>query len=106
MDSEWALFKASIAEAAATSCGWKVVGVYHGGNPRARWHTPAVREAVRQKKEAFRVWLACGSPDSAEGYQQARWSRMQKLRCGRRLEKPWRRTFGWPQRGSDKPSVG
>lgn len=34
MDSEWALFKSSIAEMAAASCGWNVVDVCCGGKPK------------------------------------------------------------------------
>ena len=58
MESEWAMFRASIAEAAVRSCGQKAVGAYRGGNLRTRWWTPAVKEAIRLKKEAFRAWLA------------------------------------------------
>ena len=43
--SEWAMFRASIVEAADPSCGCKVVGACRGGNPRTRWWTPVVREA-------------------------------------------------------------
>ena len=72
MESEWAMFRASIAEAAARSCGQKAVGACRGGNQRTRWWTPAVKEAVRLKKEAFRAWLAQGSPETADRYRQAR----------------------------------
>lgn len=72
MESEWAMFKASIAEAASRSCGQKVIGACRGGNPRTRWWTPAVREAVKLKKEAFRAWLARGSPEAADRYRVAR----------------------------------
>ncbi|KAI3377436.1 hypothetical protein L3Q82_008414 [Scortum barcoo] len=33
-----------------------------GGNPRTRWWTPEVRDAVRLKKESYRTMLACGTP--------------------------------------------
>ena len=46
IETEWAIFKASIAEAAAGSCGLKVIGTSRGGNPRTPWWTPVVREAV------------------------------------------------------------
>ena len=59
------MFKTSIAEAAARSCGPKVVGACHGGNLRTGWWTPAVKEAFKLKKEAFRAWLAQGSPEAA-----------------------------------------
>jgi len=66
------MFRASIVEAAARSCGQKAVGVCHGGNPRTRWWTPAVKEAVRLKKEAFRACLAQGSPEAADAYREAK----------------------------------
>ena len=55
MESEWAMFKASIIEAAARSCGQKAVGACRDGNIRTCWWTTAVKEVVRLKKEAF--WL-------------------------------------------------
>ena len=74
MESEWAMFKTSIAEAAVRSCGRKATGACHGGNPRTRWWTPVVREAVRLKKETFRAWLAQGSPEAADRYRSAKWT--------------------------------
>ena len=72
IDSEWALFRSAIAEAAVTSCGRKAAGASRGGNPRTRWWTPAVRDAVRLKKEAYRAWLSCGSLDTADRYRRAK----------------------------------
>ena len=40
------MFKASIADAAAGSCGLKVMGTSRGGNPQTPWWTPVVREAI------------------------------------------------------------
>ncbi|KAK9542006.1 hypothetical protein VZT92_002010 [Zoarces viviparus] len=71
-ETEWTMFKASIVDAAARSCGRKVIGACRGGNPRTRWWTPEVREAVKLKKENFKAWLAQGSPEAAERYRQAR----------------------------------
>ena len=68
---EWALFKASIAEAAAGSCGLNVIGISRGGNPRTPWWTPVVREAVRLK-ETFRDVLSQGTPEAVARYRQAR----------------------------------
>ena len=72
IEPEWAVFKASIAEAAAASCGLRVLGSSRGGNPRTPWWTPVVREAVRLKKEAFRDMISLRTPDSAAGYRKAR----------------------------------
>ncbi|KAJ8006278.1 hypothetical protein DPEC_G00126630 [Dallia pectoralis] len=44
IEPEWAMFKASIAEAAAVSCGLKVLGASRGGNPRTPWWTTVVRK--------------------------------------------------------------
>jgi len=38
MEPEWAMFRASIVEAAARSCGQKAVGACRGGNPRHGGH--------------------------------------------------------------------
>jgi len=61
MEPEWAMFRASIVDAAARSCGQKAVGACRGGNLRTHWWIPAVKEAVRLKKEAFQAWLAIRS---------------------------------------------
>ncbi|XP_023284603.1 receptor-type tyrosine-protein phosphatase F-like [Seriola lalandi dorsalis] len=72
IESEWALFRSAIVEAAVASCGRKVAGASRGGNPRTCWWTPGVGEAVRLKKEAYRAWLACGSLESADWYRRAK----------------------------------
>ncbi|KAI3370964.1 hypothetical protein L3Q82_023613 [Scortum barcoo] len=67
IESEWTMFSASIVDAAAVrSCGRKVSGACRGGNPRTRWWTPEVRDAVRLKKESYRTMLACGTPDTVD----------------------------------------
>ncbi|XP_051939041.1 uncharacterized protein LOC127612098 [Hippocampus zosterae] len=72
IEPEWTMFRASIVEAANLSCGRKVVGACRGGNPRTRWWTPAVRDAVKLKKESYRAFMACGSPEAADGYRLAK----------------------------------
>ncbi|TWW67452.1 R2DM Retrovirus-related Pol polyprotein from type II retrotransposable element [Takifugu flavidus] len=72
IESEWTVFRASIVEAADRCCGRKVVGACRGGNARTRWWTPAVRDAVKLKKESYRALLACGTPEAADGYRQMR----------------------------------
>ena len=106
---QWAMFCASIVEAADRSCGRKVVGACRGGNPRTRWWTPVVREAVKLKKESYRAFLASGTLEAADGYRQASGSQprrllRRKLRPGRSSVRPWRTTFGRPRRDSGPPS--
>ncbi|KAK0148964.1 Craniofacial development protein 2 [Merluccius polli] len=72
IESEWAMFHASIVKAADQSCGRKVVGACRGGNSRTRWWTPTVRDAVKLKKESYRTFLACGTPEAAGRYRQAK----------------------------------
>lgn len=57
------MFKASIVDASARS--WGQIDS-RGSNLRTRWWTPAVKEAVRLKKEAFQAWLAQGSSEVAD----------------------------------------
>uniref|UniRef100_A0A673BTI1 Reverse transcriptase domain-containing protein n=1 Tax=Sphaeramia orbicularis TaxID=375764 RepID=A0A673BTI1_9TELE len=66
------MFSTSIVEAAARSCGRKVSGACRGGNPRTRWWTPEVRDAVKLKKESYRALLARGTPEAADGYRKAK----------------------------------
>nr|XP_049579068.1 uncharacterized protein LOC125970583 [Syngnathus scovelli] len=72
IESEWTMFRASIVEAADRSCGRKVIGACRGGNPRTCWWTPAVRDAVKLKKESYRAVLACGTPEAADRYRMAK----------------------------------
>ena len=58
------MFKTSVVEVAAHSCGLNVVGACQGSN----WRT----EAVKLKKQAFGSWLAQGSLESADRYWTAR----------------------------------
>uniref|UniRef100_A0A3B3BLN8 Reverse transcriptase domain-containing protein n=2 Tax=Oryzias melastigma TaxID=30732 RepID=A0A3B3BLN8_ORYME len=70
IESEWTMFSTSIVSAAFRSCGRKVSGACRGGNPRTRWWTPQVRDAVKLKKESYQAWLACGTPEAADRYRQ------------------------------------
>ncbi|TWW61317.1 hypothetical protein D4764_05G0014070 [Takifugu flavidus] len=79
IESEWTMFRASIVEAADRCCGRKVVGACRGGNARTRWWTPAVRDAVKLKKESYRALLACGTPEAADGF----WTTIRRLRRGK-----------------------
>ncbi|KAI3361516.1 hypothetical protein L3Q82_013666, partial [Scortum barcoo] len=81
------MFSASIVDAAVRSCGRKVSGACRGGNPRTRWWTPEVRDAVRLKKESYWTMLACGTPDAVDGYRQAKPSKPQPRRS-------WRQKLG------------
>ncbi|KAL0153242.1 hypothetical protein M9458_051417, partial [Cirrhinus mrigala] len=72
IESEWTMFSASIVNAAGWSCGCRVSGASRGGNPRTRWWTSEVRDAVRLKKESYRAWLVRGTPEAAEGYRWAK----------------------------------
>ena len=66
-----AMFPTSIVKAADRSCGRKVVGACCGGNSRTCWWTQAVRDAVKLK-ESYRTFLACGTPEAAGRYRQAK----------------------------------
>ncbi|TWW77036.1 hypothetical protein D4764_12G0004260 [Takifugu flavidus] len=72
IESEWTMFRASIVEEADRCCGRKVVGACRGGNARTCWWTPAVKDAVRLKKESYRALLTCGTPEAVDRYRQAK----------------------------------
>uniref|UniRef100_A0AAY5K1H3 Endonuclease/exonuclease/phosphatase domain-containing protein n=1 Tax=Esox lucius TaxID=8010 RepID=A0AAY5K1H3_ESOLU len=58
IESEWTIFSTAIVEVAARSCGCKVFGACRGGNP--------------MNKESYQAWLACGTPEAADRYRQAK----------------------------------
>ncbi|KAK3518676.1 hypothetical protein QTP70_007169 [Hemibagrus guttatus] len=60
IESEWTMFSSSIVDAAIRSCGRKISGASRSGHPRTQWWTLEVRDAVKLKKESYRVWLAHG----------------------------------------------
>ncbi|TWW59397.1 hypothetical protein D4764_06G0009270 [Takifugu flavidus] len=70
------MFRASIVEVADRCCGRKVVGACRGGNAQTSWWTPAVRDAVKLKKEPYRALLACGTPEAADRF----WTTIRRLR--------------------------
>ncbi|TWW80198.1 hypothetical protein D4764_01G0000130 [Takifugu flavidus] len=72
IESERTMFRASIVEAADWCCGRKGGGACRGGNTRTRWWTPAVRDAVKLKKESYWALLACGTPEAADRYRRAK----------------------------------
>ncbi|KAI3352392.1 hypothetical protein L3Q82_005184 [Scortum barcoo] len=98
------MFSASIVDAAVRSCGRKVSGACRGGNPRTRWWTPEVRDAVRLKKESLSdhvgLWdswtqlTGTGRPSKPQPGRSWR----QKLGSGRSSVRPWRRTIGRPRK--------
>ncbi|KAI3367439.1 hypothetical protein L3Q82_026292, partial [Scortum barcoo] len=91
IESEWTMFSASIVDAAGGSKLW-MQGLWclswRHGNPRTRWWTPEVRDAVRLKKESYRTMLACGTPDAVDRYRQAKQAKQPDL--GR----SWRQKLG------------
>jgi len=60
------MFRTSIVDVAFRSCGQKVNSACHGGNWKTRWRTPAVRETVKLKKDAFQTWFSQDSPEAAD----------------------------------------
>ena len=100
IESEWAMFRASIVKAADRSCGCKVVGAYRGGNSRTHWWTLAVRDAVKLK-ESYRT--AAGRHGQAKQSAAAEVAEA-KPGHGRSSVRPWRTTSGRLRRGSGPPS--
>ncbi|KAI3360714.1 hypothetical protein L3Q82_012865 [Scortum barcoo] len=79
METGWALFRAAIVEVAAMSCGRKAAGASLRRQPPNPLVDTRGEGVVRLKKESFRTWMACGTPEAAEeeaeeaadGYRQA-----------------------------------
>ncbi|KAI3369145.1 hypothetical protein L3Q82_026103, partial [Scortum barcoo] len=76
LSPEWTMFSASDCRRGGSKLwtqGLWCPGACRGGNPnpRTRWWTPEVRDAVRLKKESYWTMLACGTPDAFDRYRQA-----------------------------------
>ncbi|KAI3375904.1 hypothetical protein L3Q82_004160 [Scortum barcoo] len=72
IESEWTMFSASIVDAGSSKLWTQGLWCLSWRQPRTRWWTPEVRDAVRLKKESYRAMLACGTPDAVDGYRQAK----------------------------------
>ncbi len=89
--SKWTMFSTSIVDAATRSCGRKDSGACRDSNPQTRWWTPEVKDAIKLKKESYQAWLACGTPEVADGYRQAKRLVVEakEILPGRSLVRPW-----------------
>ncbi|KAI3376944.1 hypothetical protein L3Q82_000185 [Scortum barcoo] len=72
IESEWTMFSASIVDAGSSKLWTQGLWCLSWRQPRTRWWTPEVRDAVRLKKESYRTMLACGTPDAVDRYRQAK----------------------------------
>ncbi|KAK3537694.1 hypothetical protein QTP70_017900 [Hemibagrus guttatus] len=89
IESEWAMFSSSIVDAAIRSCGRKVSGAGHGGNPRTQWWTLEAKRttAVVVSEAKTRVWEEFGEAMEKD-YRTASgkfWQTVRRLRRGKRL---------------------
>ena len=87
LESKWTTFCVN------QCCGHKLVGVGHGGNTQIRRWPQAQRDAVKQKKELYWVFLDCVAPEAEGRYRQAR--RSAAMAFGKA------KTWAWEQFGED-----
>ena len=57
VETEWDLFKSIVTTSGAASCDCKRVGGQKSSEKITAWWNQKVKEAIRAKKTAFRVWL-------------------------------------------------
>ncbi|XP_039623641.1 granzyme H-like [Polypterus senegalus] len=82
------MFRASIVKVTDGSCGRQVVGACHGSNIRTSLWTPAVRDAVKLKKESYRTLFSCGTMEAVNRYRQAKRNAASEVtECPLRLER-------------------
>ena len=68
------MFGTAIVEVAACSFGSKVTAASHDGNATTCWWTPEVKGVVKLKKETYRSWMVCVTPEAADSSWQAKQS--------------------------------
>ncbi len=108
-ESEWAMFKASIS-----SCS----ELWSEGHLCLLWRQPkgppvdtSITGGHQAEKEVFWAWLAQGSPEAADRYQEARRAAASAVaeaetQVWKELREAMRRILGQPQVSSGKSSSG
>ncbi|CAF3333272.1 unnamed protein product [Rotaria sp. Silwood2] len=71
MESEWLLFRKTIIDAAAETCGLKRIGLVNGQKKTA-WWTEEIRKIINKKKTAYRNWLQQQTSENWHNYKQIR----------------------------------
>ncbi|KAL0274579.1 UNVERIFIED_CONTAM: hypothetical protein PYX00_002680 [Menopon gallinae] len=88
-EKEWRLFRTAITDSAEKACGVKRLSVAADGVRRTPWWNAAeVRTAVRENKEAFKVWLHRKDDSSRSRYVEAR--RTSKMVVKAAKERTWK----------------
>ena len=73
IETEWCLFRSAVIMSAFNCCGRKRVGGTKSSKRRTAWWNQEVKEAIRAKKVAYKVWLANkSSAELRSQYSEAR----------------------------------
>ena len=80
------------------------------GNTRTHWWTPTVRDSIKLKKASYLGFLACGTPEAADRYQQVKRCvavavAEAKTRAWEEFGEAWRTTSGRLPQGFGPPSA-
>ena len=90
--TEWCLFRSAVITSAFNCCGHKRVGGTKSSQKRTAWWNQEVKEAIRAKKVAYKVWLANkSSAELCSQYSETRKAAATKVNLSK--EKAWR-VFG------------
>ncbi|XP_055715158.1 uncharacterized protein LOC129809374 [Phlebotomus papatasi] len=91
IEAEWACFQTAILASATEACGVKRINVTNNVKRSSWWGTPGVKEAVGEKKKAYKLYIQRKDSDSRDRYVEAR--KAAKLAVKAAREEAWKK-FG------------
>ncbi|CAF1505717.1 unnamed protein product [Rotaria sordida] len=71
IESEWILFRKTLIDAAAETCGLKRIGPA-SGQKKTAWWTEEISKIINKKKTAYRNWLQQQTSENWHNYKQIR----------------------------------
>ena len=84
IESIWSIYKKAITESAHDVCGRKVIG---GNKKRTAWWNDIVKQKVKEKKDAWKKYLANKSREDMEAYKLKRKEAKDEVRKSK--QKQW-----------------
>ena len=89
IETEWCLFRTAVITSATNCCGRKRVGGTKSSEKRTPWWNQEVKEAIRAKKVAYKVWLANKSSlELRSQYSEVRKATATKVKLSK--ERAWK----------------
>ncbi|XP_071505665.1 craniofacial development protein 2-like [Diadema antillarum] len=87
VEEAWSTFKATLLDTLQDACGYRKAG--NGTRKATAWWNEDVKEAIKEKKRLFKVWLKSKQDDDYEAYSHARRNSKRVIKAAK--EASWRK---------------